>query len=41
MTSSRDWVLAVALYAGALLCHESMAVYPAIVASYAFLFVRI
>ena len=38
--SSRDWILAVLLFAGALLCHESMAVYPAVVASYAFLFVE-
>jgi len=38
--SSRDWIASIALYAGALLCHESMAVYPAIIASYALLFVE-
>ncbi len=34
----RRWAVAIALYAGALLCHESMAAFPALVACYAFLF---
>lgn len=38
--SSRNWIVSFALYAGALLSHESMAVYPAIIASYAFLYVE-
>jgi tetratricopeptide (TPR) repeat protein len=33
----RRWAAASALYAGALLCHESMAAFPALVACYAFL----
>jgi hypothetical protein len=36
--SGRDWAIAILLYAGALLCHESMTVFPAIVGCYAFLF---
>jgi Flp pilus assembly protein TadD len=32
-----EWAAAIACYAGALLCHESMTVFPAIVAAYAFL----
>ena len=31
------WTAAIALYAGALLCHESMAAFPALVACYVFL----
>jgi protein O-mannosyl-transferase len=33
-----NWVAAIALYAGALLCHESLTAFPALVACYAFLF---
>ncbi len=36
--SAGNWPAAIALYAGALLCHESMAAFPALVACYAFLF---
>jgi Flp pilus assembly protein TadD len=36
--TTRNWAAAILLYAGALLSHESMAVFPAIVACYAFLF---
>ncbi len=36
--TTRNWAAAIGLYAGALLCHESMAVFPALVAGYAFLF---
>lgn len=36
--SARNWTPAIALYAGALLCHESMTAFPALVAGYAFLF---
>ena len=36
--SARNWAAAILLYAGALLCHESMAVFPGLVACYAFLF---
>lgn len=36
--SARNWTFAIVLYAGALLCHESMTVFPALVAFYAFLF---
>ncbi len=35
--AGRRWAAAIALYAGALLCHESMAAFPALVACYAFL----
>ncbi len=34
----RRWAAAMALYAGALLCHESLTAFPALVACYAFLF---
>ena len=34
----RNWTPAIALYACALLCHESMTAFPALVACYAFLF---
>ena len=37
--SARNWAGAIALYAGALLCHESLTAFPALVACYAFLFV--
>jgi protein O-mannosyl-transferase len=33
-----NWWAAIALYAGALLCHESLTAFPALVACYAFLF---
>ena len=33
----RNWVAAIVLYAGALLCHESISAYPALVGCYAFL----
>jgi hypothetical protein len=33
-----NWAAAIALYAGALLCHESLTAFPAVVACYAFLF---
>lgn len=36
--SLRNWAAAIALYAGALLCHESMTIFPALVAAYAFIF---
>ena len=36
--TERNWTAAIALYAGALLCHESMTAFPALVACYAFLF---
>jgi len=36
--SRRKWVAALALYAGALLCHECLTSFPALVAAYAFLF---
>ena len=36
--TQRNWTAAIALYAGALLCHESMTAFPALVACYAFLF---
>jgi len=36
--AARNWTAALALYAGALLCHESITVFPALVACYAFLF---
>ncbi len=36
--TGRRWAAAIALYAGALLCHESLAAFPALVACYAFLF---
>jgi protein O-mannosyl-transferase len=36
--TGRNWVAAIALYACALLCHESLTAFPALVASYAFLF---
>ncbi len=35
--AGRRWAAAIALYAGALLCHESMAAFPALIACYAFL----
>ena len=35
---ARNWVAAIALYAGALLSHESAIAFPALVACYAFLF---
>jgi tetratricopeptide (TPR) repeat protein len=37
--TERNWWAAIALYAGALLCHESLSAFPALVACYAFLFV--
>jgi len=37
--TERNWTAAIALYAGALLCHESLSAFPALVACYAFLFV--
>ena len=36
--TGRRWAAAIALYAGALLCHESLTAFPALVACYAFLF---
>jgi tetratricopeptide (TPR) repeat protein len=36
--TGRNWTAAIALYAGALLCHECMTAFPALVACYAFLF---
>ena len=36
--SGRRWIAAIALYACALLCHESLTAFPALVACYAFLF---
>jgi tetratricopeptide (TPR) repeat protein len=36
--SARNWLAALVLYAGALMCHESITVFPALVACYAFLF---
>jgi tetratricopeptide (TPR) repeat protein len=36
--SARNPAAAIALYAGALLCHESLTAFPALVAGYAFLF---
>ncbi len=36
--SGRSWTAAIALYACALLCHESLTAFPALVACYAFLF---
>ena len=36
--SRSSWMLALVLYAGALQCHESMAVFPGIVAAYGFIF---
>ncbi len=36
--SGRRWAAAIALYAGALLCHESLTAFPALVACYAFAF---
>src|SRR5579863_7080858 len=37
-TGRRRWAAAIALYAGALLCHESAIAFPALVACYAFIF---
>src|SRR5579863_5291714 len=34
----RNWAAAIALYAGALLCHESLTPFPALIACYAFIF---
>jgi tetratricopeptide (TPR) repeat protein len=36
--AARNWVIAIALYAGALLCHESAIALPALIACYAFIF---
>ena len=36
--AARNWAAAIALYGGALLCHECMTSFPALVAAYAFLF---
>ena len=36
--TGRSWAAAIALYACALLCHESLTAFPALVACYAFLF---
>ena len=36
--TARRWIAAIALYACALLCHESLVAFPALVACYAFLF---
>ncbi len=35
--TGRNWAAAIALYAGALLCHESLTAFPALVACYAFI----
>ena len=36
--TARNWAIAIAMYAGALLCHESAIALPALVACYAFIF---